>query len=64
MSKYKITNGFHELFVVCHSHNGTTSRAPKNVWTKEEEGTLVECLVELVSMGDGNRIMKHSDQVT
>ncbi|KAA0042386.1 retrotransposon protein [Cucumis melo var. makuwa] len=35
----------------------TSSRPPKHVWTKEEEDTLVECLVELVSMGDGNSIM-------
>ncbi|KAA0054470.1 retrotransposon protein [Cucumis melo var. makuwa] len=27
----------------------TSSCAPKHVWTKEEEDTLVECLVELVS---------------
>ncbi|TYK21089.1 retrotransposon protein [Cucumis melo var. makuwa] len=27
----------------------TSSRAPKHVWTKENEDTLVECLVELVS---------------
>ncbi|KAA0056508.1 retrotransposon protein [Cucumis melo var. makuwa] len=42
----------------------TSNRAPRHVWTKEEEDTLMECLVELVSMGDGNRIMAHSDQVT
>ncbi|TYJ97710.1 retrotransposon protein [Cucumis melo var. makuwa] len=29
----------------------TSSRASKHVWTKKEEGTLVECLVDLVSMG-------------
>uniref|UniRef100_A0A9I9E2A2 Retrotransposon protein n=1 Tax=Cucumis melo TaxID=3656 RepID=A0A9I9E2A2_CUCME len=29
----------------------TSNRAPRHVWTKEEEGTLVECLMELVSMG-------------
>ncbi|KAA0037912.1 retrotransposon protein [Cucumis melo var. makuwa] len=29
----------------------TSSCAPKHVWTKEEEDTLVECLVELVSTG-------------
>ena len=29
----------------------TSSCALKNVWTKEEKVTLVECLVELVSMG-------------
>uniref|UniRef100_A0A9I9EGL0 Myb/SANT-like domain-containing protein n=1 Tax=Cucumis melo TaxID=3656 RepID=A0A9I9EGL0_CUCME len=28
----------------------TLSRAPKHVWTKEEEDTFVECLVDLVSM--------------
>ncbi|KAA0049647.1 retrotransposon protein [Cucumis melo var. makuwa] len=28
----------------------TSLRALKHVWTKEEEGTLVECLVDLVSM--------------
>ncbi|KAA0042476.1 retrotransposon protein [Cucumis melo var. makuwa] len=28
----------------------TSSRAPKHVWTKEEEDTLVECLVQLVSI--------------
>ncbi|TYK23166.1 retrotransposon protein [Cucumis melo var. makuwa] len=27
----------------------TSSRAPKHVWNKEEEDTLVECLVQLVS---------------
>ena len=27
----------------------TSSRAPKHVWTKEEEDTLVKCLMELVS---------------
>ncbi|KAA0034933.1 hypothetical protein IC582_019653 [Cucumis melo] len=29
----------------------TSNHAPRHVWTKEEEGTLVECLMELVSMG-------------
>ncbi|TYJ97298.1 retrotransposon protein [Cucumis melo var. makuwa] len=29
----------------------TSNRAPRHVWMKEEEGTLVECLMELVSMG-------------
>ncbi|KAL4034853.1 hypothetical protein IC575_003522 [Cucumis melo] len=29
----------------------TSNRAPRHVWTREEEGTLVECLMELVSMG-------------
>ncbi|KAA0056586.1 retrotransposon protein [Cucumis melo var. makuwa] len=29
----------------------TSNRAPRYVWTKEEEGTLVECLMEFVSMG-------------
>ncbi|KAA0054186.1 retrotransposon protein [Cucumis melo var. makuwa] len=29
----------------------TSNRAPRHVWTKEEEGTLVECLMELVLMG-------------
>ncbi|KAA0040600.1 retrotransposon protein [Cucumis melo var. makuwa] len=29
----------------------TSNRAPRHVWTKEEEGTLVKCLMELVSMG-------------
>ncbi|KAL4038216.1 hypothetical protein IC575_001824 [Cucumis melo] len=29
----------------------TSNRGPRHVWTKEEEGTLVECLMELVSMG-------------
>ncbi|KAA0066807.1 retrotransposon protein [Cucumis melo var. makuwa] len=29
----------------------TSNRAPRHVWTKEEEGTLVECLIDLVSMG-------------
>uniref|UniRef100_A0A9I9EMP3 Retrotransposon protein n=1 Tax=Cucumis melo TaxID=3656 RepID=A0A9I9EMP3_CUCME len=28
-----------------------SNRAPRHVWTEEEEGTLVECLMELVSMG-------------
>ncbi|KAA0055441.1 retrotransposon protein [Cucumis melo var. makuwa] len=28
----------------------TSNRALRHVWTKEEEGTLVECLMELVSM--------------
>ncbi|TYK26911.1 retrotransposon protein [Cucumis melo var. makuwa] len=30
----------------------TSFCAPKHVWTKEEEDTFVECLIELVSMGD------------
>ncbi|KAA0060298.1 retrotransposon protein [Cucumis melo var. makuwa] len=29
----------------------SSSRAPKHVWTKEEEATLLKCLVELVSIG-------------
>ncbi|KAA0061279.1 retrotransposon protein [Cucumis melo var. makuwa] len=29
----------------------TSICAPRHVWTKEEEGTLMECLMELVSMG-------------
>ncbi|KAA0055621.1 retrotransposon protein [Cucumis melo var. makuwa] len=29
----------------------TSNRAPRHVWTKEKEGTLVECFMELVSMG-------------
>ncbi|KAA0057510.1 retrotransposon protein [Cucumis melo var. makuwa] len=29
----------------------TSTRAPRHVWTKEEKGTLAECLMELVSMG-------------
>ncbi|KAA0043337.1 retrotransposon protein [Cucumis melo var. makuwa] len=29
----------------------TSNRAPRHVWMKEEEGTLVECFMELVSMG-------------
>ncbi|KAA0056560.1 retrotransposon protein [Cucumis melo var. makuwa] len=29
----------------------TSNRAPRHVWTREEEGTLVECLMELMSMG-------------
>ncbi|KAA0044982.1 transposase [Cucumis melo var. makuwa] len=37
----------------------TLSRALNHVWTKEEEDTLIECLVELVSIGDGNLIMSH-----
>ncbi|KAL0539285.1 hypothetical protein IC582_023481 [Cucumis melo] len=32
-------------------HMSTSNRAPRHVWTKEEEGTLVECLMKLVSMG-------------
>ncbi|KAL0545822.1 hypothetical protein IC582_015718 [Cucumis melo] len=37
---------------VYHSKSMSTSnRAPRHVWTKEEEGTLVECLIDLVSMG-------------
>ncbi|KAL0560212.1 hypothetical protein IC582_000612 [Cucumis melo] len=32
-------------------HMSTSNRAPRHVWTREEEGTLVECLMELVSMG-------------
>ncbi|TYK05474.1 retrotransposon protein [Cucumis melo var. makuwa] len=35
----------------------TSNRAPRHVWTKEEEGTLVECLMELCQWGDGNQIM-------
>ncbi|TYK05017.1 retrotransposon protein [Cucumis melo var. makuwa] len=37
----------------------TSSRAPRHIWTKEKEGTLVECLMELVSMGDENLITSH-----
>ncbi|KAL4032664.1 hypothetical protein IC575_005745 [Cucumis melo] len=33
------------------SRMSTSNRAPRHVWTREEEGTLVECLMELVSMG-------------
>ncbi|KAL0544289.1 hypothetical protein IC582_019402 [Cucumis melo] len=33
------------------SYMSTSNRAPRHVWTREEEGTLVECLMELVSMG-------------
>ncbi|KAA0054852.1 retrotransposon protein [Cucumis melo var. makuwa] len=29
----------------------TSNRALRHVWTKEKEGTLVECLMELVSIG-------------
>ncbi|TYJ97164.1 retrotransposon protein [Cucumis melo var. makuwa] len=29
----------------------TSNCAPRHVWTKVEEGALVECLMELVSMG-------------
>ncbi|KAA0047431.1 retrotransposon protein [Cucumis melo var. makuwa] len=29
----------------------TSTRIPRHVWTKKEEGTLVECLMELVSIG-------------
>ncbi|TYK26893.1 retrotransposon protein [Cucumis melo var. makuwa] len=29
----------------------TSTRAPRHVWTKEEESTLMKCLMELVSMG-------------
>ncbi|KAL4027669.1 hypothetical protein IC575_010844 [Cucumis melo] len=32
-------------------HMSTSNRALRHVWTREEEGTLVECLMELVSMG-------------
>ncbi|TYK16489.1 transposase [Cucumis melo var. makuwa] len=38
------------------------SRALNHVWTKEEEDTLLECLVELVSIEDGNLIIVHSGQ--
>ncbi|TYK16365.1 retrotransposon protein [Cucumis melo var. makuwa] len=41
----------------------TSNCAPRHVWTKEEEGTLVECLMELVSMGDENRIMVRATTV-
>ncbi|KAA0063961.1 retrotransposon protein [Cucumis melo var. makuwa] len=42
----------------------TSTRPPRHVWTKEEEGTLMKYLIELVSMGDENPIMARSDQVT
>ncbi|KAA0025278.1 retrotransposon protein [Cucumis melo var. makuwa] len=42
----------------------TSTRAPRHVWTKEEEGTFVECLMDLVSMGNGNPIKIRSSQVT
>ncbi|KAA0040793.1 retrotransposon protein [Cucumis melo var. makuwa] len=35
------------MFTYCMS---TLNRTPRHVWTKEEEGTLPECLMELVSM--------------
>ncbi|TYK06435.1 retrotransposon protein [Cucumis melo var. makuwa] len=35
----------------------TSNRAPRHVWTNEEDSTLVECLMKLMSMGNGNRIM-------
>ncbi|KAA0039265.1 retrotransposon protein [Cucumis melo var. makuwa] len=38
----------------------TSSPVLKHVWTKEKEGTLVECLVDLVSMGDENSKMRTS----
>ncbi|KAA0035633.1 retrotransposon protein [Cucumis melo var. makuwa] len=42
----------------------TSSRAPWHVWTKKEEDTLVECLVDLVVMEDGNPTMVRSDKIT
>ena len=45
---YLRTNVFIVIFIVSMA---SSSREPKHVWTKEEEATLVECLVELVSAG-------------
>ncbi|KAA0046819.1 retrotransposon protein [Cucumis melo var. makuwa] len=42
----------------------TSNRVPRHVWTNEEDSTLVECLMKLVSMGNGNRIMVRFSQVT
>ncbi|KAA0048715.1 retrotransposon protein [Cucumis melo var. makuwa] len=42
----------------------TLSRALMHLWTKEEEGTLVECLVDLVSMRDENPIMRRKSSIT
>uniref|UniRef100_A0A9I9EKJ2 Myb/SANT-like domain-containing protein n=1 Tax=Cucumis melo TaxID=3656 RepID=A0A9I9EKJ2_CUCME len=39
------------MWAVAYEIMSTSNRAPRYVWTKEEEGTLVECLMELVSMG-------------
>lgn len=41
-------NVFVVIFIVTVA---SSSHAPKHVWTKKEETTLVECLVELVFAG-------------
>ena len=44
----KILKQMHGCMIVSMT---SSSRAPKHVWTEEEEATLVECMVELVSIG-------------
>lgn len=39
---------FYSIFFVSLA---SSSRVPKHQWTKEEESTLIECLVQLVSTG-------------
>uniref|UniRef100_A0A9I9E8A0 Retrotransposon protein n=1 Tax=Cucumis melo TaxID=3656 RepID=A0A9I9E8A0_CUCME len=43
--------------LLTYSIMSTSNHASRHVWTKEEQDTLVECLMELVSIGDGNWIM-------
>ncbi|TYK02411.1 retrotransposon protein [Cucumis melo var. makuwa] len=42
-------NSVWELVDLPERYDNLVSRAPKHVWTKEKEDTLVECLMELVS---------------
>ena len=44
-----LTGSMNSLFSVILSM-ATSSRALKHVWTKEKDDTIVECLVDLVSM--------------
>ncbi|KAA0055605.1 retrotransposon protein [Cucumis melo var. makuwa] len=51
-SEYATTTAVDDnQYIETTNNMATSSCAPKRVWTKEEEDTLVECLVELVSIG-------------
>ena len=49
MWNFEITNPFHVFFIICHFQYVNLVPCLKHIWTKEEEDTLVKCLVELVS---------------
>uniref|UniRef100_A0A9I9E5A7 Uncharacterized protein n=1 Tax=Cucumis melo TaxID=3656 RepID=A0A9I9E5A7_CUCME len=52
-------NVFVVIFIV---NMASSSCTPKHVWTKEEEATLVECLVEFYPGVDESRKIVRSDQ--